>query len=75
MEESFSIYGVKTLCPSIFDKTIIHILSIIINQNYEHNELVMEAKSIINLVSAYFIKYTFYTINIYIQNNHSYILC
>lgn len=51
-EKSFTIRGEKVLCPSLFDKTIIHISITIINQNYEKSEVVLlKAKSIINLVS------------------------
>lgn len=50
-EESFTLRGVKVLCPSLFDKTIIHISTTIINQNYEKSELMSKAKLIIHLVS------------------------
>lgn len=50
-EENFTIRGVKVLCPSLFDKTIIHISTTIINQIYEKSELVSKAKMIIHLVS------------------------
>lgn len=49
-EESFTIRGVNILCLSLFDETIAHISTIIINQNYEKSELVPKAKIVVNLV-------------------------
>lgn len=56
-ENSFTIRGVKTLCPSSFDNTIIHISITIVNQIYDRSELIKKAKIIINLVCKYCIIY------------------
>lgn len=49
-EESFTIRGLKVLCPSLFDVTVVHISVTIVNQVYERNELMSKAKLIIHLV-------------------------
>lgn len=64
-ENMFTIRGVKTLCPSSFDKTVIHISITIVNQKYERSELIKIAKMIINLVRV-MLCYTYFVIN-YIQ--------
>lgn len=52
-EESFTIRGLKVLCPSLFDNTVVHISVTIINQVYERSELMSKAKFIIHLASIY----------------------
>jgi len=52
-EESFTIRGLKVLCPSLFDNTVVHISETIINQVYERSALMSKAKFIIHLVSIY----------------------
>lgn len=50
-KEIFTIHGGKTLCLSMFDKTVIQISIVLVDQVYEHNELLLKAKTVINLVS------------------------
>jgi len=50
-EESFTIRGLKVLCPSLFDNTVIHISVTIVNQVYERSEIMSKAKFITQLVS------------------------
>jgi len=52
-EESFRIRGLKVLCPSLFDNTVVHISVTIVNQVYERSELMSKAKFIIHLVSIH----------------------
>lgn len=54
-EDSFTICGLKVLCSSLFDNTIVHISVTLVNQVYEKNELISSAKSIIQLVSIRYI--------------------
>lgn len=54
-EDSFTIRGLKVLCPSLFDNTIVNISVTLVNQVYEKNELISKAKSIIQLVSIHYI--------------------
>jgi len=52
-KESFTIRGLKVLCSSLFDNTIVHISVTIVNQVYERSEFMSIAKCIIHLVSIY----------------------
>lgn len=51
--ECFTIRGLKVLCPSIFDNTIVHVSVTIISQDYKESELISKAKCIIHLVSIH----------------------
>lgn len=76
-EESFTIRGLKVLCPSLFNNTVVHISVTIVNQVYERSELMSKAKFIIHLVSIHnsYIHYTYTLISYVVHHSSTLIFC